>query len=160
MESSGRKSKSGLRGLTRLYAVQSLYRLQFDNENLEKIVKESEDNPLIPLDEDLSLSEIDSEFFKNLMKHLKENMPQIDKLIADRLGQNWSFERLDKVVQSILRLGVCEILFFDDIPDNVVFNEYIEIAKAFFKKSEVSFLNGVLNSISKSKREVNMQNQV
>ena len=146
--------RSGLRGLTRLYAVQSLYRSQFDNETLEKIVRESENGAAILLDEDISVEEIDLEFFKNLMRRLQENISEIDRLIVERMSQNWSFERLDKVMQSILRLGVCEILFFDDIPDSVIFNEYVEISKAFFEKNEVSFANGILNSISKSKQNV------
>ncbi len=152
MQETIRKSKSGLRGLTRLYAVQMMYRREFENSPLEKIIAESKVSPKILISEEISLNEIDSEFFEELLTKSKIHQEEIDKLIEENIADNWSFGRFDKVMQALLRLGTCEILFFENIPANVVFNEYIEIAKAFFQKNEVSFVNGILNAIFKQRR--------
>jgi N utilization substance protein B len=142
-----KKSKSGLRGLTRLYAIQIMYKSEFEHKSLEKVIEEAKKNPRILISEEVSLNEIDSEFFTELITKTKEHGEEIDKLIEKNVAKNWSFDRFDKVMQSLLRLGVCELIFFDQIPANVIFNEYIEIAKSFFKKREVGFVNGILNSI-------------
>lgn len=147
-----RKQKSGLRGLTRLYAIQVLYRSQFEQESLDNLLKEAKNNPEILISEEISLNEIDFEFFKNLINKFQNNLQQIDELISKNIAKTWSFDRLDKVMQALLHLGVCEILFFKEIPANVIFNEYIEIAKSFFKKKEVSFVNGILNAIFKQQK--------
>lgn len=152
MQETIRKSKSGLRGLTRLYAVQMMYRREFENSPLEKIIAESKVSPEILISEEISLNEIDSEFFEELLTKAKIHQEEIDKLIEENIADNWSFGRFDKVMQALLRLGTCEIMFFENIPANVIFNEYIEIAKAFFQKNEVSFVNGILNAIFKQRR--------
>ena len=154
MQEKIRKSKSGLRGLTRLYAVQVMYRAEFENKPLEKILSEAKSDPKILLSEEISLDEIDSEFFTELITKTQNHRKEIDKLIEENVADNWEFSRFDKVMQSLLRLGVCEVIFFENIPANVVFNEYIEIAKSFFKKREVSFVNGILNSIFKQQKSV------
>ncbi len=149
MQEKVRKSKSGLRGLTRLYAVQVMYRQEFEKKPLKKIIDEAKSNPEILISDEISLNEIDAEFFEELLVKSKVHQKEIDELIEENVASSWSFDRFDKVMQALLRLGVCEILFFENIPVNVVFNEYVEIAKAFFRKSEVSFVNGILNAISK-----------
>lgn len=154
MQETVRKSKSSLRGLTRLYAVQVMYRKEFESSPLEKIIAESKANPQILISDEISLNEIDTEFFEKLLTKSKTHQKEIDKLIEENVADNWSFGRFDKVMQAVLRLGTCEIVFFENIPANVIFNEYIEIAKAFFQKSEVSFVNGILNAICKQRRSV------
>lgn len=149
-----KKSKSGLRGLTRLYAIQMMYKSEFEHKSLEKVIEEAKKNPRILISEEVSLSEIDSEFFTELITKTKEHGEEIDKLIEKNVAKNWSFDRFDKVMQSLLRLGVCELIFFDQIPANVIFNEYIELAKSFFKKREVGFVNGILNSIFHQQKSV------
>lgn len=154
MQESSRKSKSGLRGLTRLYAVQVMYRNEFEDKSLDKIIAEAKAHPEVLISEEISQNEIDADFFEELLTKSKIHEEKIDKLIEKNLVDNWSFDRFDKVMQALLRLGVCEIVFFENIPANVVFNEYIEIAKAFFKKGEVSFVNGILNAIAKQHESV------
>ncbi len=154
MQEKIRKSKSGLRGLTRLYAVQVMYRSGFEKKPMDKILAEAKYDPKILLSEEIFLNEIDEEFFTELLTKTQNHRGEIDKLIEKNVADNWEFSRFDKVMQALLRLGVCEIVFFKDMPANVVFNEYIEIAKSFFKKGEVSFVNGILNSIFKQQKSV------
>jgi N utilization substance protein B len=112
------------------------------------IIKEAKKKGEVILSEDISVSEMDFEFFQLLLETAEKHSERIDKIISENLSENWKIERLDKVMKSILRLGATELLYLDDIPSNVIFNEYIEISKSFFKKSEVAFVNGLLNSVS------------
>ena len=153
-ENSQKKSKSGLRGLTRLYAIQMMYRSEFANKPLERVIEEAKKDPKILISEEVSLNEIDSDFFTELITKTKKHLEEIDKMIEKNIARNWSFDRFDKVMQALLRLSVCELIFFDKIPANVIFNEYIEIAKSFFKKREVGFVNGILNSIFQQQKSV------
>ncbi|MDR2158177.1 MAG: transcription antitermination factor NusB [Holosporaceae bacterium] len=144
------KSKSGLRGMARFCAVQTVYRAGITGCTMGTIAAEFNGRGEIFITENISISEMDGDFFLRLIKIIEDNLPEIDEIISKNLSDNWKFGRLDNVMKSVLRLGAAELLYFKDIPANVVFNEYIEISKSFFEKSEVAFINGILNSIGNS----------
>jgi N utilization substance protein B len=54
---------------------------------------------------------------------------------------------MDKV---LLRMGIVELLYFDDIPVNVTINEYVELGRQFSTDHSASFLNGMLDAIGKA----------
>jgi N utilization substance protein B len=141
-----RKSRSGLRGVTRLYAVQTLYRAEMDCISLQKILEESLLKNEVCISETISVFEIDCEFFRSLMETTEKNLTTIDEMIINNLSANWKFDRMAPLMKGILRLGLVELLYFPKIPRNVIFNEYVEISKAFFSQNEVAFVNGLLNS--------------
>ena len=147
-----RKAKSGLRGFTRLYAVQKMYQQQMENLTLQDLIDDIARNHEVIISEDHSVSTLDVDFFKVLISETVKNIIEIDKIIKLHLSDKWDFERLDIVMQNLLRLGTCELRFMQDAPDTVVFNEYVEIAKAFFETRNVSFANGILNAIAKDDR--------
>ena len=147
-----RKAKSGLRGFTRLYAVQKMYQQQMENLTLQDLIDDIARNPEAIISEDHSVSTLDVDFFKVLISETVKNITEIDKIIKLHLSDKWDFDRLDIVMQNLLRLGTCELKFMQDAPDTVVFNEYVEIAKAFFETRDVSFANGILNAIAKDNR--------
>jgi N utilization substance protein B len=147
----GRKSRMGLRSMARFCAVQTIYRAAVTGASMQRIIDENYEEILIT--ESISTSEMDLDFFRQLIKTVEENLSNIDEIIAKNLSDKWKMDRLDNVMKSILRLGAAELLYLQNIPPNVVFNEYIEISKLFFEKSEVAFVNGLLNSIAKIKFE-------
>ena len=61
--------------------------------------------------------------------------------------KNWDFGRLALMDVMILQTALAEILTFDDIPLNVSFNEYIEIAKVYSTPQSPSFVNATLDGI-------------
>ncbi|MDR0632273.1 MAG: transcription antitermination factor NusB [Holosporaceae bacterium] len=138
----------GLRSMARYHAVQVVYRAEITKSSLEKILGESKNCNEIFITENISTSQMDEAFFRRLIKTMDENLPKIDEIVSNNLSDNWRMDRLDSVIKAILRLGTTELLYFEDIPSNVVFNEYIEISKSFFGKSEAAFVNGLLNSIN------------
>lgn len=106
------------------------------------------------IDEIISSAE-ESEFFeandyiRNVADKVSEKNGDIDAIIEKNLV-GWTIKRISKVSLAVLRLAVCEILYFDDIPVSVSINEAVEITKKYSTEQDASFVNGVLGSVSKS----------
>lgn len=139
-------------------AVQILYSSELTDKTINQQVAGVMSDKKIFLDEENTASQLDIDFLKNLLAVYEVHTKEIDELISKNLSTNWNFARLGHVMVSILRLGVTELAYLQDIPSNVVFNEYIEITKAFFGESESSFVNGILNTVAKSCQK-NPQNE-
>ena len=85
-----------------------------------------------------------------LLTGVMDNMQQIDAQITAKLNK-WKLSRLPKTSLCILRLGAYEILYCEDVPDSVVINEAVELAKRFGAQKDYTFINGVLGSIARDK---------
>lgn len=70
------------------------------------------------------------------------------ELISPKLV-NWDKERVALIDMLLLRMGVCEFLYFPTIPTKVTINEYIDIAKQYSTPQSGQFVNGVLDNILK-----------
>ncbi len=71
------------------------------------------------------------------------------ELIEPRLN-NWDKERVAMIDLLLLRMGVCELMYFPTIPTKVTINEYIDIAKQYSTPQSGQFVNGVLDNILKA----------
>ena len=89
---------------------------------------------------------------KTLFLKVIETKDEIDVLIKSRVA-NWEFGRLAVIDKIILRISICELLYFDDIPPKVSINEAIDIAKKYGDKDSGKFVNGILDKISKSEKK-------
>ena len=78
----------------------------------------------------------------------------IDEIISANL-KNWRMERISKVSLAILRLGVYEIVYCDNIDDDIVVSECVRLASDFAYEDDISFINGVLGSIVRARRAGN-----
>jgi transcription antitermination protein NusB len=81
-----------------------------------------------------------------LVEGVIEQAPRIDELI-DRHAIGWSLQRLPDVDRAILRMAVYELLWVDDVPDAVVIDEAVELAKTLSTDDSPAFINGVLGGI-------------
>ncbi|MBQ7352986.1 MAG: transcription antitermination factor NusB [Clostridia bacterium] len=79
---------------------------------------------------------------------INEKIVEIDDIISKHLN-GWKINRLSKVSLSILRLSTYEMLFKGLAPA-ISINEAVELAKQYAEDGSASFINGVLNNISKS----------
>ena len=70
------------------------------------------------------------------------------ELIEPKLN-NWDKDRVALIDLLLLKMGVCEFLFFPTIPTKVTINEYIDIAKQYSTPQSGQFVNGVLDNILK-----------
>lgn len=69
--------------------------------------------------------------------------------IVMRYTENWELSRIAVIDRILLRLAICEMLYFDDIPPKVSINEAIEVAKRFSTNKSGQFINGILDAILK-----------
>lgn len=92
------------------------------------------------------------EFASSLVMGVREKLDQIDSLIQ-RFTHHWSLKRIAIVERNILRLGIYELLFRDDIPKKVTLNETIEIAKLYGSEDSGKFINGILDRVMNYPRE-------
>jgi transcription antitermination factor NusB len=88
-------------------------------------------------------------FSQDLFLKVVENIEQIDNHIKKN-SRTWDFSRIATIEKNLLRMGICEFLFFDDIPASISIDEAIELAKRYAEKDSKNFVNAVLDSVLKN----------
>lgn len=88
------------------------------------------------------------EFARDIVTGTVAHLEEIDARIK-KATEHWDFGRLAAVDRGILRTAAYELLFRKDIPPAVAINEALEIAKKFSTEESASFINGILDKISK-----------
>lgn len=87
-------------------------------------------------------------FAKDLLLSVIEKEEVCNDYIKDKLV-NWDPERTAVLDMILMRMGICEFLFFETIPPKVTINEYIDLAKDYSTPQSGHFVNGILDSIHK-----------
>ena len=129
------------RHLSRTIAMQTLFLWDFydkKEENIDEIIKGIFLNFAPKFN--------DNDFVKNIVYGVKKNLKEIDKYIIKHATE-WPLEQITIIDRNILRIGIYELLFNDDIPSKVAINEAIEIAKTFGGNASGKFINGVLGAV-------------
>lgn len=93
------------------------------------------------------------EFTRELISGVTTNKRKIDELIAT-YAQGWDMDRLAAVDRNILRLGIYEIVYNDDLADGIAIDEAITLAKDLSTDDSANFIHGLLGKISSIKESV------
>lgn len=125
------------RRIVREKVLQILYAYEMNNENLMALTKSILGD--VELDKDRTYGE---ELVNRVLIHKKE----LDAKIEERVS-NWEMGRIALIDKILLRMAICELLHFPDIPPKVSINEAIEIAKEFSTAGSGKFINGILDKI-------------
>ena len=80
------------------------------------------------------------------------NDNKLKSFIDDKLT-NWDKERVAVLDNILLKMAVCELLYFPSIPIKVPINEYLELSKEYSTPKSSLFINGILNVIHKELEE-------
>ena len=126
------------RRLARELALKVLYRYEEGDTDLQGAMKSVLETKVY--------DKKDKDFSRMLIERIVENIEKIDKEIINVL-QNWEYDRISVVDKIILRMGACELIYFDDIPAQISINEAIEIGKKYGGNESGRFINGVLDAI-------------
>lgn len=86
------------------------------------------------------------EFTRELLGGIEEHLDDIDHKIQKHT-QGWDIDRLARVDLALLRLGVYEVCFCEDMPNAVAIDEVVELAKQYSTAESSSYINGVLGSV-------------
>lgn len=97
---------------------------------------------------DMEFTEKDKIYITRKVNRILERCPEIDKMLTAKM-RGWTLERVGRVELAILRLGVYEILWDEDVPAGVAISEAVELAKKFGAENSGVFVNGVLASFAK-----------
>jgi transcription antitermination protein NusB len=128
------------RSRARGWALQALYAWES---------KGGGEDTLIPilheLGEQLRISPRNRAYADVLVRLVSRNLAKIDRLVRGHLT-NWTMERLSVVDRNILRLGVAELAFVDDVPPKVTIREMIHLAERYGTPESPRFVNGVLDA--------------
>ena len=120
--------------------LQALYAQQF-----------SDDEPTLTLNRVLDTfhgRKKNSDFILALYNCVLEHIDWADDIIKSHL-QNWEFDRVAQVDRVLLRMGICEIFYMDEIPPKVSISEMVEISKVYSTEESSGFINGVLDAVYK-----------
>lgn len=88
-------------------------------------------------------------FVWDLVYGVWRNKETLDTAISE-YSRHWKVERLGRVEHTLLRMGVFELQYSEDVPQKVVISEALELARQFADQKALAFINGILDSASKS----------
>lgn len=126
------------RRIIRERVMQSLYAFEISQDPLPHIIEN--------IFGELRNHEEEFLFAQSLLHATVEHQPFIDAIIKKK-ATHWNFDRIALIDKLLLRMGICELYYFEDIPPKVSINETIEIAKRFSTEKSGQFINGILDSI-------------
>lgn len=134
------------RRMVREKVLQALYAYELSKEPIANIVES--------VLGDLREHKNDFEFAKKLINEVITHEEDLERRIKATVD-HWEFDRIAVIDRMLLRMGICEMLYFEDIPPKVTINESIEVAKAFSTEKSGRFINGVLDAILEDLRATN-----
>jgi N utilization substance protein B len=125
------------RRIVRERVLQILYAFELNRESLQKL----SDDVLKDIDD-----KADKVFAETLINRVLINQKDLDVKIKERVD-NWELGRIALIDRLLLRIGLCELLYFPEIPPKVTINEVIEIAKEYSTAGSGKFINGILDAV-------------
>lgn len=96
-----------------------------------------------------NLNAEDIEFANSLLLKIRENKQEINDIIST-FSKGYKFERLYSTDKCALTIAVCEIKYFEDIPNVVSIDEALSLVRKYSTEESLSFVNGILASLKKS----------
>ena len=128
------------RRAARRCVLEALFAYQFSkNDSLTIISQLINKNPQIKDNKD---------FIQLLFDCVLKNIQWAENIIKSHL-ENWEIDRVAQIDRILLKMGICEIHFIDDIPPKVTITEMVEIAKIYSTDESPVFINGILDAVYK-----------
>lgn len=119
--------------------MQALFQVDVSKENIGSVLD-------LLFEEEKFVDET-MDFSKKLVNGTIENLDAIDEAIK-KYSKNWTFDRINNVDKSILRLSIYELMFLKENPPSVVINEALELAKKYSDEESSKFINGILGAVA------------
>tara|TARA_B100001057_G_C22497737_1_gene812786 strand:- start:165 stop:563 length:399 start_codon:yes stop_codon:yes gene_type:complete len=93
-------------------------------------------------------------YIKDVVSGTLERVELIEETIIKHINEDIDLKKTDKLLKIILFSAVFELLFKHNTPKNVIISEYIKASEFFLEKAQISYLNAILDKLSKLVREV------
>ncbi|MCK5375015.1 MAG: hypothetical protein KAJ40_07005 [Alphaproteobacteria bacterium] len=146
--------------IARLMAVQACYQMIHNQKPVELVIEEYLESGLIT-DEELEAESQAEELasikilpheglFKKILLGLERRNSEIEEIVKANVS---SSKEIEPLLFSILLCGAYELLEHIQTDSPIIVNDYLNVTHKFYSKSQVSFVNGILDSVSKSAQE-------
>jgi N utilization substance protein B len=133
-----------LRHKARHYAMQALYQWHVSRNALQQIENQFR--------AEYDFSQVDIEFFQELLHNIPAQLNDIDALFAPHLDR--PVKEVTPIELALLRIGTYELAHRIDIPFKVAINEAVSLAKKFGAAESHKYINGILDNVAKQTRAV------
>ena len=127
------------------FVLKTINRFDEEEGEMQKLLPEYKD------DEDV-------EYAHKLIKATIQNADEYRKMMSES-SKNWDMSRLAFMDVIIMQTALAEVTTFPQIPLSVTLNEYVEIAKYYSTPKSSSFINGLLDTITKKLKSENIINK-
>jgi N utilization substance protein B len=112
------------------------------------------ENPVVALDRAVADGEgPGNAYTTQLVEGVHEHRAGIDEVLSS-YSQGWTLDRMPAVDRNVLRLGVYELLYVDDVPDAVAVSEAMALVRELSTDDSPSFVNGVLGAVQRNKSDL------
>ena len=88
-------------------------------------------------------------YIKDVVSGTLERTELIEETIIKNLDKDIDLKKTDKLLKIILFSAVFELIFKHNTPKNVIISEYVKASEFFLEKSQISYLNAILDKLSK-----------
>ncbi|WP_199442634.1 transcription antitermination factor NusB [Umezawaea beigongshangensis] len=128
----------GARSKARKRAVDVLYEADLRGDDAVTLISGRIGSPDVPPVNDYTVT---------LVEGVTAHRARIDDLISEH-AEGWTLQRMPAVDRAVLRIGLYELLWANDVPDAVAIDEAVELAKGLSTDDSPRFVNGVLGRIA------------
>ena len=137
----------GARRQAREIALRGLYALELSGNSVHTIIRQIiEEGPVN--------RRIVREFARKMIELAFDRQYELDGYIK-KLAANWDFSRIAVIDRIIMRMAICEFLYFFDIPPKVSIDEAIELTKVYSTEKSGQFVNGILDAVLAELKKAN-----
>lgn len=131
------RSRSRARG----WALQALYAWESKGGGVDSMMR-----VLQELYDQLRVSPQNRAYAEVVVRLISANLERIDREVEGSLT-NWRMERLSVIDRNVLRLGVAEMLYVDDVSPRITIREMVQLAEKYGTYESPRFVNGVLDAV-------------
>ena len=141
---------SNIKSFQRLLVVQALYELSINENRSQTPIKEIFANIVEQSDYKKKMNNTNLNFAEKIYEGVMENLDDINKILKVSTSKKVKINNMDKLLISIFRSAIYEIIFSNNVTKKIVISEYLLIANRFFGNNETAFINGVLDNLQNS----------
>jgi N utilization substance protein B len=141
----------GQRRKARESALRILFQLEFNDSPLESAFAHDWKGKKVPAEE--------RRYGETLVREVLARKSRIDALIQS-VSRNWRVERMVLIDRNILRIAVYELMWGERLAPGIVINEAVEIAKKYSGEQSAQFINGILDALSRTTKNINARREV
>ena len=141
----------------RLNAIQAIYASEFSDLPVSQIIfqflngeigKSVIDENEKGKEEFVVLPDMDTELFSKIVQGSENRKEDLSKSILAATSEGWKNERVEILLQSILRAAFTEFIINPSLDAPIIINEYTDITRSFYDGAEVALVNAVLNKFA------------